>query len=1487
MSRQVPEDTDGSGDFARLLAEVADSPEVTPGPASTVHREGDLIARFQVVRELGRGGFGVVYEARDRELGRPVALKVLHPTRAAADDEVARFRAEAAAACRLNHLNVVTVHDYGVHDGCPYLVMELLRGETLAARLARAPLAVADAIDVAVALARALAHAHAHGVVHRDLKPGNVFLGDDGVVKVLDFGLAHIADAAARTAGGTPAYMAPEQRRGEGEDARVDLYSLGVVCREMLSGTGVPDVLGALIARMVERDPAHRPASATAVLDALVEAGEVARDDGAAEPFRYLEAFGERDAGWFFGRERETGRLVRLLERRTLAAVVGASGAGKSSLVQAGLVPRLRRRGVRVLTMRPGARPFERLCELAGDGVLPAPAELACRPGVLAEALRAQATVVIVDQLEELYTQVADTDARRAFADALVAVAAAGDPLRLVVTLREDYLGRVAESPSLLEAIGAHLMVVAPPDEGAMIEALERPARRAGARFEPGLVEAIVRALVGQAAPLPLLQLGASRLWQERDRGAFLVRRAALESAGGLPGLLATHADEVLAAVPPAHAQVARQVLLELVTPDRTRRQLDPRELCARLPDARLAERVLEQLVAGRLITVARGERGELAELAHESLIERWTKLRAWIDEGQEDWRLRQHVATAASDWATRGRARTLLYTGDLLAAALRWRARAAGAPSALERDFLDASEAAARRARRRQRVVLASALVSAAAVTAGALLAVRAYRLDARAARLRATVIAATSEPDPLVGALVLAEVARDGEPPGGADAARSLASHPLPLVVLRGHSDYLRSVAFSPDGTRLVTASHDGTARVWRADGAGVPIVLRGHVGWVTSATFTLDGTRVVTTSADGTARVWRADGTGAPVVLSGHERLVWAASLHPDGRHVATASEDRTVRIWDLDGQEPPSVLRGHEGSVELVAYSPDGSRLVSASDDQTARVWSGREAPMVLRGHTQAVMKARFSPDGTRIVTASTDGTARVFRVDGGAAPIVLRGHQGWIASCFFDASGARVLTAGIDGTARVWRADGTGDPLVLQARAGGAGVVTASFSPDGRQVATVTSDGYARLFALDDPVEPLALRTHAGRMGQLAFSPDGTRLATADDIDVRVWALDAARDPVVLRGHWRQVVAGLPTRDGRRVVTASNDGSVRVWDAVGARAPVVLAEGGTFVGRPALSPDGSQVAVPYVDGSVRLLALDGSGGRWLQGPSRGTDPVVAFGGDRLATVGADGIVRVFGADGLEAPIELAGPADPVAEVVVSPDGRWLATAARERARVWDLDDRSSRALGGAQAIAISPGADEIALGGADGSVRLVHPDGGGGRLLGNHAGRVVRIAFSPDGRSVLTASSDGNAAVWRLDGSTHTTLRGHDRPLFDAAFSPDGRSVVTASEDETARVWPLDRPDDPTVLRGHSFEVVYAAFLPAGDRVITCSTDRTCRIWRIGWARLVQFLAAQTRGCLPPAGRVRHLDEAPADADSRYQQCERAFGRSGL
>ena len=374
--------------------------------------------------------------------------------------------------------------------------------------------------------------------------------------------------------------------------------------------------------------------------------------------------------------------------------------------------------------------------------------------------------------------------------------------------------------------------------------------------------------------------------------------------------------------------------------------------------------------------------------------------------------------------------------------------------------------------------------------------------------------------------------------------------------LAVLSGHAGFVIAAAYSPDGTRVVTASYDKTARIWDARSGAELVALVGHGDQVRSAAYSPDGTRIVTASIDNTARVWDAL-TGSQLrVLSGHRDQVRSAAYSPDGTRIVTASTDKTARLWDARTGAQLAVLSGHEASVfSSAAYSPDGTRIVTAATDNTAWIWDARTGAEIalVSGHAGWVNSAAYSPDGTRLVTASFDKTARIWDPGTGAQLEVLSGHGDIVQAAAYSPDGTRIVTASNDKTARVWEAR-TGNQLVVLFGHGDR-VSTAAYSPDSTHIVTASDDRTARIWDAHTGAELVALSGHGGQVRSAAYSPDGTRIVTAStDKTARIWDARTGEQLAVLSGHVGWVNSAAYSPDGTRIVTASNDKTARIWDA---------------------------------------------------------------------------------------------------------------------------------------------------------------------------------------------------------------------------------------------------------------------------------------------------------------------------------------------
>jgi len=424
--------------------------------------------------------------------------------------------------------------------------------------------------------------------------------------------------------------------------------------------------------------------------------------------------------------------------------------------------------------------------------------------------------------------------------------------------------------------------------------------------------------------------------------------------------------------------------------------------------------------------------------------------------------------------------------------------------------------------------------------------------------------------------------------------------------VIEASGHSDDIRTMTFSPDGTLLVTGSVDRTARLWDA-ATGAPFaVLDGHSNGISAVVFSPDGKRVATASAgsfDSTARLWNVVRGGELHTLAGHTDKLVAIRFTPDGGRLVTASADRTARIWDVPMAREIAVLAGHAGPLTGLVVSVDGGWIATSSTDGTARLWdavSGRELA-VLKGHEKGVTALALSPDGSLLLTGSDDNTGRIWSAITGQTRAVLHGHTAGITSVAFSPDGKRCVTGSSDKTARIWDTDTGGSIAILQGHT--TAITGVSFSPDGSRLATAANGVWqsqsdtARLWDSVTWQEIAVMTWNGGMVHAIDFSPDSQRLATANySSTVCLWDAISGRSVKPLEGHSDSVYRLAFSPDGRRLATGAADHTVRLWDVVKGEELAVLRGHANHVMAVTFSPDGTRLATASDDHTARIWGL---------------------------------------------------------------------------------------------------------------------------------------------------------------------------------------------------------------------------------------------------------------------------------------------------
>ena len=1009
-------------------------------------------------------------------------------------------------------------------------------------------------------------------------------------------------------------------------------------------------------------------------------------------PYRGLKALEAEDAGIFFGREAPTiAALDRLRGLREAApprflVILGASGAGKSSFLRAGLIPRFERDDrhfVALPVVRPGRsvlsgetgliRSLEVALKQAGMRVaraslrtavdegaaklIPLLQELADKgrvPGTEGEAeAKAPSLVLSIDQAEELFAGEGATEAGRFLSLLKDLVLAQAPDVIVVVTIRSDSYEQL-QNARPLEGIDQKPFSLPPMPQGAYQTVIEGPARRLAnsrrsLRIDPALTQRLLADIEtgGGKDALPLLAFTLQRLYADYG-GDGALELSEYESLGGLEGSIEAAVAAALKradddpAIPRDHQ--ARLSLLRRglipwlagIDPDAG----SPRRQVARyheIPEE--ARPLIGHLIEARLLAsdVDPETQERTVEPAHEALLRQWGLLKEWLAEDLAVLTTLEGVQRATRDWLANAKdPGWLSHAAGRLEDAERLRQRDDLARKLTPDDwaYLEACRTAENDRRNRE-------LEQARQLAEEQQKVAKRTRVGFLVASLLAAIAIAAAGYGWVKQKEAQTETARAISSESTARLNETIALAELSKVALADNfpSEAVQlAVAAWP---RAGDADRPQLRRTVRALAAVLPANRERLRFSAFDAVFSPDGQRVLTASWDNTARLWDA-ATGAELlVLKGHEGPVTSAVFSPDGRRVLTASQDKTARLWDAATGAELLVLKGHENWVTSAVFSPDGRRVLTASGDHTARLWdaaTGAEL-LVLKGHEDPVTSAVFSPDGRRVLTASFDHTARLWDAATGAELLVLKGHEAPShPPCSRPMAGGclrRLLTT----PHGLWDAATGAELSVLKGHENG--VTSAVFSPDGRRVLTASEDLTARLWDAATGAELLVLKGHEGSVNSAVFSPDGRRVLTASaDLTARLWDAATGAEMLVLKGHEGPVKSAVFSPDGRRVLTASDDKTARLWDAATGAELSVLKGHESSVNSAVFSPDGQRVLTASDHHTTRL---------WD------------------AATGAELSV-------------LKGHDDRVTSAVFSPDGRRVLTASDDKtARIWDMSE----------------------------------------------------------------------------------------------------------------------------------------------------------------------------------------------------------------
>jgi len=1171
-------------------------------------------------------------------------------------------------------------------------------------------------------------------------------------------------------------------------------------------------------------------------------------------PYKGLAPYREGDARMFFGRAESVRTLVDIIvgtHGQGPVIVTGASGVGKSSLVQAGAIPSICGAGdCTPVVFTPGSAPIDRVAD-----AIPTLADVAdltdrcaVHAAVRARAQQCDASVlmVVVDQIEELFTQCTDREERTRFLDLLETMSTARDgdaPAMVVATMRSDFYDRAVRYPVSARALEKRSKTVRPLDRDDLVEVITVPARTMGVRLEAGLVDLILHDL-GVLAPgevsgaeLPLLSHLLDTMWDTRRGGTLTV--ADYRATGGVRGSVAASAERAWSALGESDREIARSILVHLVyvtntgTDVKIARPLD-RLVAVGGHDREAARRVVDHFVSARVLVA----HADSVELIHDAVIEAWPRLSSWVQEDRAYAASRQQIESDAADWLENGRTSSLLYQRgrmDLLAeqdARLGHPAElaySAISPTAME--FLAASRRQITwQVWRRGGAVAALSLLTIIALVMGALAWVGKNQAEDErsAAQFQQVVTLADSlrADDPTTSAR-LALAATLMRPGSDVAYSRLIETQGTPLArVVSGHEGPIYGVAVAPDGATLASASDDGTVRLWSLTGeigqVGEPLVSAAH--YMASVSFSPDGRYLAAGGGNGGVWIWDVTDRTAPRVVL-EDRMFSHGTVHnvrysPNGRVLAVPYDDGAVALVDTSaprsGAFPVTTLHEHDGAVRTVAFRTDGSVLATSSDDRTVRLWNVADqrhpvplgAP--LTGFGDVAHSVSFNDDGSMLAASSDDGNLWLFDTSDPRAvrqigPSI-RAHTGGVWNISFVPGENTLVSASWDGTAKMWTidlADRALDELTPSLTGHGGGVPTLTVTPDGRTVITGGQDANLRIWTMPQdrvPVSHSALTLpSANRDGTLVSTGSYGSVVNLWRVDDAGWHRAGRLDlPRPLGGGY---VSALSPSGTVLATAATSGGGVRLWD----------------------------VADPASPSPLATLELD----------TRFTS-VLAFGpaGRTLVTGSDDHSVQMWDLSDPAAPVPwappLSGPTNLVRSAAIAPDGRSLVvTSADGYVYAWDIDDRAAP--------------------------RPVSVTGG-------HTSGVNGVSFDDTGTVLATGGDDHDVLVWDRDADGNfvaraTPLRGHTGTVYSVSVSPDGTRIVSGSDDGTVRLWDITDPDAMREVGGPVTDTGVGRWqvrFRTDGTLVAAGGDGVLRSWSLDADAVVD------RICTATDGRVRDL-----------------------
>lgn len=1126
-------------------------------------------------------------------------------------------------------------------------------------------------------------------------------------------------------------------------------------------------------------------------------------------PYPGMIPFDESNSDRFFGREQEVEELLDHLYRHQFITVIGSSGSGKSSLVFAGLLPKLRqskRFGSGewlVRTMRPGEHPLTTLQSTLGSEQTDL--SLAVRETLNTQP-QAQRLLLIIDQYEELFT-ISQTQTQE-FQQVLLELLNISN-CYLIITVRADFYSDLMQSP-LWEKIQLHRLEIVPLNETGLQKAIVKPADKVGVFIESALVERLVTDAMGEPGVLPLIQETLVLLWEKLQRRflplkayeILVLSRKDYDTLGnnkltGLQVAIARHANAALINLKQENQEqeaIARRIFLRLVQFGEgradTRRQQSVNALRAG-NDLYLFEKTLSHLVNCRLLTLSGGEDStRKVDIAHEALISGWPTLQHWLTERREAELTRRRLEAKALEWERLGKGKGGLLDEVQLAEAQGW----LKSPDAIELGInpnlsalVQVSEQAIQRELQHQKKVNRILIVLIIGLTGLFLFALNQTKnaniktLESLSASSK-TQFTSGEQLEALIASISAGELLKKWI---------LLTPQPIKLQVL----ETLQQTVY---GNREINR-------------------LQGHTNWVWAVSFNQDGTMLASASYDKSVNIWSIN--GEKIRTLSHNDVVNDVSFSPKADLIASASQDRKIRLWDTNGKLI-QVFPALKSVVSDVSFSPDGQKIVAGSKEGIFLYNLKGKQLQFFPNINKWSMSPRFSPDSKLILCPGKNYTVEVHSLDGKLISL-LKGHRDIIYITNFSNDGEKLATASADTEVKIWNRNGS----LINTLFHNQPVTQVIFSTDDKVLISGTKDGRISLWDVKTGDLIQTWKAHRETVADIKVSSDGKTIAsTGKDNTVKLWNIQGN-----YIGRHEQLIRNISfSPDGNSIVSASDDQTIKIWDLQGKLIQKFTGHQDTIWSAD-FSPDGQSVVSGSNDKTAKIWNINGKLRKTLSGHQDGvTTAKYSPNGKLLATGSIDGFVKIWKPDG-QLVNSFQAHYDVITRLSFSPNSQMIATASHDKTiKIWALDGKLIQTIEG-------------------------------------NGGEINDISFSRDGQMIASANDDNTVRLWNLDGKLLQTFIGHKGLVWTVSFSPDGKMIASGSDDNTIKLWNL-QGEELATFQNNSY-ILSLSLSPDSKKIVSGDFNGIVALWNLDLDDLLKRGCNQLRpylNNLSDGHRYKHL-----------------------